>query len=109
MCCSRSRALTAPTWAEMRIERIEVAEIERLGGPAGVAKQLRELVPDGASVEQAVREIVAEVRARGDVAVLDYTQRFDTAGASRARCSSRRRSSTRRSSRSRSSSSPACR
>jgi histidinol dehydrogenase len=64
----------------MRIERVEVAEIERLGGPAGVAKQLRELVPDGASVEQAVREIVADVRARGDAAVLDYTGRFDTAG-----------------------------
>src|ERR1700722_11377729 len=65
----------------MRIERIEVAEIERLGGPAGVAKQLRELVPDGASVEQAVREIVADVRTRGDAAVLDYTGRFDTGGA----------------------------
>ena len=64
----------------MRIERIEVAEIERLGGPAGVAKQLRELVPDGASVEQAVREIVADVHARGDAAVLDYTTRFDTSG-----------------------------
>ena len=64
----------------MRIERVEVAEIERLGGPAAVAKQLRELVLDGASVEQAVREIVADVRARGDAAVLEYTQRFDTAG-----------------------------
>jgi histidinol dehydrogenase len=65
----------------MRIERIEVAELERLGGPAGVAAHLRALVPDGASVEQAVREILADVRARGDESVLDYTQRFDTSGA----------------------------
>jgi histidinol dehydrogenase len=64
----------------MRIERVEVAELQRLGGPAGVAEHLRTLVPDGASVEQAVREILAEVRARGDEAVLDYTARFDTSG-----------------------------
>jgi histidinol dehydrogenase len=64
----------------MRIERVEVAELERLGGPAGVAAHLRALVPDGASVEQAVREILDDVRARGDAAVLDYTRRFDTAG-----------------------------
>ena len=64
----------------MRIERVEVAELERLGGPAGVAAQLRALVPGSASVEQAVREILDDVRARGDAAVLDYTRRFDTAG-----------------------------
>ena len=61
----------------MRIERVELAELERLGGPFGVAAHLRALVPDGASVEQPVREIVEQVRDGGDAAVLDFTRRFD--------------------------------
>jgi len=64
----------------MRIERVGADELERLGGPAGVAARLRALVPDGDSVEQPVREIIEAVRDRGDAAVLEYTRRFDTAG-----------------------------
>ncbi len=41
---------------------------------------MRALVPDGDSVADQVREILAGVRAGGDAAVLDYTRRFDTAG-----------------------------
>ncbi|HTZ88028.1 MAG TPA: histidinol dehydrogenase [Solirubrobacteraceae bacterium] len=64
----------------MRIERVEVGEIERLGGPAGVAQHLRALVPDGDSVEGPVREIIQGVRDGGDAAVLQYTREFDTGG-----------------------------
>jgi histidinol dehydrogenase len=64
----------------MRLERLGVGELERLGGPAAAAEHLRALVPDGASVETAVREIVERVRAEGDRAVLEYTRRFDTGG-----------------------------
>jgi len=41
----------------MRIERVSMAEIERLGGPSGVAAHLRALVPDGDSVEVSVEEL----------------------------------------------------
>jgi histidinol dehydrogenase len=64
----------------MRIERLDVEQVGGLGGPAGVASHLRSLVPDGASVEEAVREILGRVRAEGERAVRDYTRRFDTAG-----------------------------
>jgi histidinol dehydrogenase len=64
----------------MRIERLDAEQVGRLGGPALVASHLRSLVPDGASVERAVREIVDRVRAEGKEAVRDYTRRFDTAG-----------------------------
>ncbi len=64
----------------MRIERIGADELERLGGPGGVAERLRALVPDGDSVEEPVREIIEAVRDRGDAAVLEYTRRFDTHG-----------------------------
>ncbi len=64
----------------MRIERLNVELVDRLGGPAAAASQLRSLVPSGASVEQAVREIIERVRAEGDEAVRDYTRKFDTAG-----------------------------
>ncbi len=61
----------------MRLQRLEIAELAPLGGPLGVAAHLRALVPDGASVERAVREIAERVREDGDAAVLDYTHRFD--------------------------------
>jgi histidinol dehydrogenase len=64
----------------MRIERFTIEQVRRLGGPAAAAARLRSLVPGGASVEQAVREIVDRVRAQGDRAVREYTCRFDTAG-----------------------------
>jgi histidinol dehydrogenase len=64
----------------MRIERLDLAEVARLGGPRGAAAHVRSLVPDGASVQEAVQEIVGRVRAEGDAAVRDYTRRFDTAG-----------------------------
>ena len=64
----------------MRIERLDVADVARLGGARAAAAHVRALVPDGASVEQAVREIVAQVRAEGDTAVRELTRRFDTAG-----------------------------
>src|SRR5690348_13606794 len=55
-------------------------EVQRLGGPAAAADQLRSFVPHGESVTQTVKEIIADVRARGDEAVLDYTTRFDLNG-----------------------------
>ena len=51
-----------------------------LGGPAGAAARVRSLVPDGDSVADPVREIIAGVCSGGDAAVLDYTRRFDTNG-----------------------------
>ena len=65
----------------MRITRLDLPEVERLGGPAGAAARLRSLAADGASVREEVREILDAVRRDGDGAVLDYTRRFDTAGA----------------------------
>jgi histidinol dehydrogenase len=64
----------------VRIERLGTDDVLRLGGPGGAAAHVRALVPDGASVTDQVREIIAAVRASGDAAVLDYTRRFDTAG-----------------------------
>ncbi|HEY3959723.1 MAG TPA: histidinol dehydrogenase [Solirubrobacteraceae bacterium] len=67
----------------MLIERLSREDCERLGGPDGVAARLRALVPDGASVAAAVREIADGVRAGGDEAVLGYTRLYDTAGSDR--------------------------
>jgi histidinol dehydrogenase len=64
----------------MRIERLGVADVASLGGSRGAAAHVRALVPDGASVEMPVREIVQSVRAQGDAAVREYTRRFDTDG-----------------------------
>jgi histidinol dehydrogenase len=64
----------------MAIERLSREDVERLGGPAGAARHLRALVPAGASVEAAVREIIDRVRVEGDRAVRDYTRLFDTTG-----------------------------
>jgi histidinol dehydrogenase len=43
---------------------------------AAVAAEVRALAPAGESVADAVREIVEEVRARGDAAVSEYELRF---------------------------------
>src|SRR6185437_15415731 len=66
---------------EMRLQRIAIAELEGLGGAAGVAAHLRTLIADAGSVERDVSEIVQRVRAQGDAALLDYTRRFDATGA----------------------------
>ena len=64
----------------MAIERLGESDFARLGGPAGVARHLRSLVPGGASVAEPVAAIIADVRARGDEAVLELTRRHDTGG-----------------------------
>src|ERR1700730_10243687 len=64
----------------MRLSRLDADEVTRLGGPEGTSAQLRTLIPEPASVQAQVREIIARVRADGDAAVIDYTRRFDTAG-----------------------------
>jgi histidinol dehydrogenase len=51
------------------------------GDPRTLASELRALVPAADSVRPVVAEIIADVRARGDVAVLEHTRRLDTAGA----------------------------
>lgn len=51
------------------------------GDPRELAANLRALVPAGESVSEPVAEIIVQVTERGDSAVLDYTRRFDTAGA----------------------------
>jgi histidinol dehydrogenase len=48
--------------------------------PAATVAQLRALIPAGDSVADGVAAIIADVRARGDEAVLEYTERFDTRG-----------------------------
>jgi histidinol dehydrogenase len=51
------------------------------GDPDELAAEMRRLVPAPESVRDAVTEIIARVRAEGDDAVLEYTRRFDRAGA----------------------------
>lgn len=65
----------------MRVERFDSDALQRFGGPAGTAAQLRSLVPAGDSVGSAVSEIVEAVRTGGDAALLELTRRLDTAGA----------------------------
>jgi histidinol dehydrogenase len=48
-------------------------------GPDTSAEEIRSLVPPASEVEDAVREILAEVRERGDDAVRELTERFDGA------------------------------
>jgi histidinol dehydrogenase len=60
----------------MRSERLTLT-----GDPAELVGRLRELVPAGESVSDAVAEIIARVRAEGDEAVLQYTREFDLHGA----------------------------
>lgn len=65
----------------MRVERFSLS-----GGadPAAAARALaarvRDLAPAGASVADAVRDIVAAVREGGDAALEDFTRRFDLRG-----------------------------
>ena len=59
----------------MQCERLTTAE-----HPATTAAALRDLIPAPESVRERVAEIIAEVRGHGDVALLDYTRRFDIAG-----------------------------
>jgi histidinol dehydrogenase len=53
--------------------------IERLalGDPHEVAAQVRSLAPGAESVTKAVAAIVADVRERGDAALVEYVRRFD--------------------------------
>ena len=64
----------------MRIERLGLEDVARFGGRRETAAHVRALVPDGGSVEEAVREIVSAVRTGGDAAVREYTLLHDTAG-----------------------------
>lgn len=64
----------------MRIERLGLDDLQRLGGPVGAASHLRSLVPAPESVADQVRLIIAEVHERGDSAVLDFTRQFDLSG-----------------------------
>jgi histidinol dehydrogenase len=59
--------------------------IEVGGDPAAAAARVRALVPDAASVSEAVAEILAGVRERGDAAVAEYEARFgSTSGVAQA-------------------------
>jgi histidinol dehydrogenase len=60
----------------MQCERLTLSD-----DPADLARELRALVPAPESVQQAVAEIIAWVRAEGDAALREYTTRFDTGGA----------------------------
>ncbi|HEV2818875.1 MAG TPA: histidinol dehydrogenase [Solirubrobacteraceae bacterium] len=60
----------------MRIERLAIA-----GDPIGAARRARALQAPPASVESAVRDIIAAVRQGGDDAVRELTAHFDTGGA----------------------------
>jgi histidinol dehydrogenase len=59
----------------MRCERFDSQD-----DPVATAAALRDLIPAPGSVSDAVVEIIAAVRSRGDAALLDYIRRFDTAG-----------------------------
>jgi histidinol dehydrogenase len=65
----------------MRLQRLDLEEVRRLGGPAGAAAHVRALMADGASVAERVREILDDVRLEGEEAVRRYTRELDTAGA----------------------------
>jgi histidinol dehydrogenase len=61
----------------MKLRRL----VSSAAGFAAALDALRSASARDASVEQAVRSIIADVRARGDAAVLDYARRFDGATA----------------------------
>ncbi|MEA2316455.1 MAG: histidinol dehydrogenase [Solirubrobacteraceae bacterium] len=56
----------------MKVERLPVG-----ADPQATADRVHGLAPGGASVTEAVREIVDDVRARGDAALGEYVARFD--------------------------------
>ncbi|MEA2290895.1 MAG: histidinol dehydrogenase [Solirubrobacteraceae bacterium] len=56
----------------MKVERLSMG-----ADPTAAADRVHALVPGGASVSEAVREIVDDVRARGDAALGEYVARFD--------------------------------
>jgi histidinol dehydrogenase len=60
--------------------RLSAADTDRLGSPDAAAAHLRSLAAPRESVQQQVREIVHDVRARGEQAVLDHTRSLDTGG-----------------------------
>ena len=60
----------------MRSETVQLTP----GAATQLVRELRGLVPAPESIAAKVAEIIAAVRRGGDAAVLDYTQRFDTAG-----------------------------
>lgn len=62
----------------MRCERWALSPTD---DPVRAAAALRALIPAPDSVREVVAEIIAEVRAHGDAALVDYTRRFDTGGA----------------------------
>jgi histidinol dehydrogenase len=59
----------------VRCERLTAAH-----DAAATAAALRDLIPAPDSVREIVGEIVAEIRGHGDIALVDYTRRFDTGG-----------------------------
>jgi histidinol dehydrogenase len=60
----------------VRCERLPLS-----GDPGALAGRIRDLVPTPGSVQLSVAEIINQVRNGRDDAVLEYTRRFDTAGA----------------------------
>ncbi len=65
----------------MQAERFSAQDVQSLGGVGGVVERLRSLVPGGASVEEDVEVIIANVWEGGDGAVLALTREFDLSGA----------------------------
>jgi histidinol dehydrogenase len=61
--------------------RLERRTLANAAGAAALAAQLRALVLAGASVAEPVAAILADVRERGDAAVIELTRRHDTGGA----------------------------
>jgi histidinol dehydrogenase len=60
----------------VRVERCNASEL----GEVGAEEWLRGFIPAADFAEDVVREIVSDVRARGDEAVLQYTREWDTPG-----------------------------
>jgi histidinol dehydrogenase len=58
--------------------RSERFELNRADDARAVVSAVRALVPAAGSVHDAVAEIVAAVRERGDAALAEYTRKFDT-------------------------------
>src|SRR5579875_2184106 len=65
-----------------KVELIDGAAVQELGGARALAAHLRALVPSGADVEEQVRAIVADVRREGDPALIEHTRRLDWPDAS---------------------------